>query len=83
LHSTTGVLLGNYAYNSGTVSTKEINDHLAPEAMKSVYDMRVSHTNLTARPFSQPRGNRQHLKSAVTRAGGAQRLGVNDRISSE
>ena len=37
------------------------------EALKSVYDMRVSHSNMNTRPISQPRGKRKHLQSAVTR----------------
>ena len=38
------------------------------DALKSVYDMRVSHSNMHTRPISQPKANkRKHLQSAVTR----------------
>ena len=63
-----GVLLGNFGPTS-TGSTRDLilETNKDTEALKSVYDMRVSHSNMNTRPMSKPKGKRKHLQSAVTR----------------
>ena len=49
-----GVLLANYGYDSGATSSKDFTEQLPPVegGLKSVYEMRVSHSNLATRPMS-------------------------------
>ena len=66
-----GVLLGNFNNALSSGSTRELGLEVPKEAgqLKSVYDMRLSHSGLNTRPISQSksRQRRKHLQSAVTR----------------
>ena len=69
-----GVLLGNFPHGTITsagASTRDFALEASKETgpLKSVYDMRVSHSGMNTRPASQQnhRGKRKHLKSAITR----------------
>lgn len=67
-----GVLLGNMQYGADESSLRELNDSKTSGNLKSVYAMRISHSNLAQRTGSKPNQNatqakRKHLKSAVPR----------------
>jgi len=75
-----GVLLGNLNYANEQALLREFNDSKTSTNLKSVYDMRVSHSNL-ARQSSKATGvgpsnkaKRKHLQSAITRSTKPQNL---------
>jgi len=68
-----GVLLGNLHYQAEETLLREFNDSKTSGNLKSVYDMRVSHSNLARTGARQNSGDknkkkRKHLQSAVTRS---------------
>ena len=72
-----GVLLGNLQYGDETL-LREYNNSQTSGNLKSVYDMRVSHSNL-AKKGGKPvptdaKGKRKHLQSAITRSTRPQNL---------
>ena len=78
-----GVLLGNMHYGAEETSLRELNDSKTSGNLKSVYAMRVSHSNLAQRTGSKPPPNaaqakRKHLKSAVPRTSKPTNLTINE-----
>lgn len=79
-----GVLLGNYNYGVEDLNLlRELNDSRTTGNLKSVYDMRVSHSNLAKTgggAQSKPpqaggtKAKRKHLQSAITRSNKPQNL---------
>ena len=67
-----GVLLGNLpnaVTSAGSTRDFALETSKETGPLKSVYDMRVSHSGIHTRPVSQQkaRGKRKHLQSAITR----------------
>ena len=66
-----GVLLGNLNYGEeGHTFLRDLNVSNTSGNLKSVYDMRVSHSNLArqSKPPAGAKGKRKHLQSAITRS---------------
>ena len=68
-----GVLLGNLQYGVENELIREFNNSNTSGTLKSVYDMRVSHSRESSGPASKGKNNmnkskRKHVQSAITRS---------------
>lgn len=65
-----GVLLGNLNYGEEGTFIRDLNVSNTSGNLKSVYDMRVSHSNLArqSKPPTGTKAKRKHLQSAITRS---------------
>lgn len=65
-----GVLLGNMHYGAEQEFLRELNNSNTSGNLKSVYDMRLSHSRQSNRPTAgmNMKQKRKHLQSAVTRS---------------
>ena len=80
------MLLGNMHLMADESSLRELNDSKTSGNLKSVYAMRVSHSNLAAKAGNKPPANatqakRKHLKSAVPRTTKPTNLTINEQTS--
>ena len=79
-----GVLLGNMHYMADESSLRELNDSKTSGNLKSVYAMRVSHSNLASKaggskpPANATQAKGKHLQSAVPRTSKPTNLTINE-----
>lgn len=78
--------MGNMHLMADESSLRELNDSKTSGNLKSVYAMRVSHSNLASKAGNKPPANatqakRKHLKSAVPRTTKPTNLTINELTS--